>query len=70
MNDDRERLIQRYGRFRPSFVHRDEVPATADGFATPRRNYAGYERSNSRVNRDGSAHAAEHYKGNNLCTSF
>ena len=62
--EDRERLINQHGRFRPSFVHRDGIPATADGFATPRRDYAHYESRTSRVSRDRSDFAADTYKGN------
>ena len=61
--DDRERLIRQYGRFRPSFIHRDELPHIGDGVATPRRNYNHYERQPSRVSKDRSKYAAQNYKG-------
>ena len=63
MNEDRERLIGVFGRFRPSFVHNDELPATDDGFATPRRDHANYNRTDSRVSRDRSTFAADNFKG-------
>ena len=62
-HEDRQRLIASHGRFRPSFIHRDEVANTLDGFANPRRDYANYRSRPSRVVKDRSDFADQTFKG-------
>ena len=60
---EREQVIREHGGYRPSFVHRDELPATADGVATRRRNYPEHQQRPSRVSKDRSQFAAENFIG-------